>query len=109
MLTKETILGIKPAPQTYKSALWGGELQYRPASSLDRMDAKAKAKVILELSGDRDISVEHIEAATFMTCVLDPQFSPADMIELMKQPGAAAEISAVFELIMRRAQGNPTK
>jgi hypothetical protein len=109
MLTKEQILGKKASDQSYDSKFWDGELKWRPASSGDRIAAKQKAKVILELSGDKEMTSEHIEAATFMVGVAEPQFSPIEMVDLMKQAGAAAEISAVFELIMRRVQGNPTK
>lgn len=108
-LTKEQILGKKHEPKPFNSPFWGGDITFRPAASGDKIDARCKASVLADLLGDKDRSLEHIEAATFLICVEEPKLSPLEMTTLMKQPGAAAEIAAVCEAILKRQTPDPTK
>ena len=110
IINKESILKRKSEPKAAVSNLWGGELKYRQASSGDRIEARMKAKVIKDLCGDGEVTPEHVEAATFLICVEDPKFSEPEIVELMKQPGGAAEIQHFADLALKRASASdPTK
>lgn len=108
ILTKEQILSAKTNSQTFKSDFWGGEIEYRLATTGDKINARQKARAIAEMMGDKDPAVEHFELGLILVCVVAPKLEIPDVVELANQN--ATEISKLGDAIVRRPTGkDPTK